>query len=338
MAQNGSTLSDLAGKTCKRCNKIALTGLKCINCGVVSHHSCVKHLKTVKIINETTIACCDGVIEPVKTDEELELSFGSAVDVHEENNLKDLTHLKELLKHKDIIITDLREYIDSLKKQISLLNILVNNKTPAKKNLSHIDKQQQGDNPTDVNVNVPYDLKNKKTSTKIESNLLGKDSIQTSKKGGKNSEVRVNSSKSAKTSDNVKKASASESTASATSNNHGKKKNFSKPKNSARITGTAEVTDNEIIKAAEKKAWLYVGKLSKETTAEKLRQYLTARVPLESVIIDEIPKGNGNESLAKSFKVGFDFHLLDDLTKHDLWPKGVVVKPFRFFRGQRKNQ
>lgn len=51
-------------KVCKRCGKQAIMGFKCMKCEIITHYSCAALLKSVKIINDLRINCCEHDQEP----------------------------------------------------------------------------------------------------------------------------------------------------------------------------------------------------------------------------------------------------------------------------------
>lgn len=118
LGENNVLLDDNA-KTCKRCSKVARSGSKCVNCGTISHSGCVALLKNIKIIseNEKLINCCDNT-------DNLELSFTSEIQVtdNKADPKIESVYLKYIIKQKDVIINQQKDYINTLKSQIDLLN------------------------------------------------------------------------------------------------------------------------------------------------------------------------------------------------------------------------
>lgn len=82
--------------------------------------------------------------------------------------------------------------------------------------------------------------------------------------------------------------------------------------------------------AAVSKAWLHIGKVGKGTSEQIVLQHLKTNFPNESFTVEALPVRDDANSV--SFKVGADMRLLNELTKPEIWPKGVTVKRFRFFR------
>lgn len=95
-------------------------------------------------------------------------------------------------------------------------------------------------------------------------------------------------------------------------------------------TGTAGDGFSGVVK----RAWLYVGRVQRGTSAENVRRYLEGRCPGVDFLVDTLRSDEGG----CSFKVGFDFVKLGDVTKPDIWPENVIVRKFNFvqplFRGK----
>jgi len=91
-----------------------------------------------------------------------------------------------------------------------------------------------------------------------------------------------------------------------------------------RIIGTREVTEE--LQAAEKKAWLFVGRLTDTTTTEKIVRYLTRNGISGSIDCEEIP----TRGTSKAFKVGIPYDQLKKIEATDFWPKDVLVKRYHF--------
>ena len=102
------------------------------------------------------------------------------------------------------------------------------------------------------------------------------------------------------------------------------------------ITGTSKSGSN-CFRAADKRAWFYVGKTSKSTTCDLVTQHLKEKFPSADITVEELQSRDGIDKSnfkTKSFKVGIDFELLNEVASPDTWPENIVVKRFRFFRDQ----
>lgn len=105
------------------------------------------------------------------------------------------------------------------------------------------------------------------------------------------------------------------------------------------ITGTAEPCNrvtSPTFASAVRHAWLYVGRVGTHVREEDVAKYLQEKFPNENFLVTTLPKRENAHSVA--FKVGADMDLLDDLSRAETWPRGVLVKRFRFFRDKQPNQ
>ena len=96
-----------------------------------------------------------------------------------------------------------------------------------------------------------------------------------------------------------------------------------------RIIGTNH--NDEHLQAAVKKAWLYIGKLKDTTTVDSLRKYIEKKGiagDTGSIYCEELKTLGTN----KAFRVGIDFQLLPVIEDPEFWPRGVLVRQFRFRR------
>lgn len=112
---------------CRKCKSTVQTGLKCTICGVVSHKSCLNALKGVKFIDDATVICCpespvnasssgplDKQDQPTPNSETT-VNFASSV---EEMKIK---YLEELLRQKDLTISNQAIAINALQEQLFYL-------------------------------------------------------------------------------------------------------------------------------------------------------------------------------------------------------------------------
>jgi hypothetical protein len=85
------------------------------------------------------------------------------------------------------------------------------------------------------------------------------------------------------------------------------------------------------IQAAEQRAWLFVGKLEKSTTAENIIAYMSKRGIPGNIECDEL-KIIGDK---KAFKVGITYTSFNSVSKPEFWPTGILMRSFRLSRRQR---
>lgn len=97
------------------------------------------------------------------------------------------------------------------------------------------------------------------------------------------------------------------------------------------IMGTNSSITNLI--AAERKSWLFVGNLRKDTSEQQIEAHLKNM----SVNASSCKKlGNRNNDYAASFKIGVDPELTNVVLDSTNWPVNVIVKPFRFSSPQNR--
>lgn len=70
---------------------------------------------------------------------------------------------------------------------------------------------------------------------------------------------------------------------------------------------------------------------------EDIREYLRNERPNGNFYIEEIVKRPENKSKNKSFKVGMEYDILDDMRDPDIWPENLVIERLKFFRGTTKS-
>lgn len=102
------------------------------------------------------------------------------------------------------------------------------------------------------------------------------------------------------------------------------------------IRGTAEKVETSTLAAADRLAWLYVGRCRSETTEQDITEYLRQKMPSHRFFVNEIKKHESNQNINKSFRVGVEFLLLTELMKPEFWPKNIVIRKYQFFRKSNK--
>lgn len=99
------------------------------------------------------------------------------------------------------------------------------------------------------------------------------------------------------------------------------------------IIGTSIDNDDpqESLQAADKKLWLYIARCKPHSTEDKWKHYLEEKCPGREFIVQALTTvGN------LTFKIGADLDLEPVLYNAALWPKGILVKRFNFFRQKRR--
>lgn len=85
--------------------------------------------------------------------------------------------------------------------------------------------------------------------------------------------------------------------------------------------------------APEQKLWLYIGRCNPNTTAEDIHEYLAKKFPGKECDISKLSTKGTNSA----FRLGMDVDLQDAIYEPSIWPRGIVVKRFHFFRAHRSN-
>jgi len=85
--------------------------------------------------------------------------------------------------------------------------------------------------------------------------------------------------------------------------------------------------DSEI-RAEKKKAWIYLGRMTQDTTLEGVRNFLDRRGIKEETLVEELKKMGPY----KAFKLGFPFEYLRLTENPEFWPQGAIIRPFRINR------
>ena len=89
--------------------------------------------------------------------------------------------------------------------------------------------------------------------------------------------------------------------------------------------GTDEST-HPTLQAGERTAWLYVGRLSQQTTGSNIKEHFQKKgIDPQDITCEELRTLGTN----KAFKVGIPYQCLEQVVDAAYWPKGILVRPFR---------
>ena len=99
--------------------------------------------------------------------------------------------------------------------------------------------------------------------------------------------------------------------------------------------GSKEIVEGEhaTLQAAIRYAWRYVGSLHGNTTEEDIKDYLATNGIQGSIICDKL----NSQGMNKSFKIGIAEEEAVRVDEGSFWPKGIVIRPFRFGGWSRHN-
>ena len=95
------------------------------------------------------------------------------------------------------------------------------------------------------------------------------------------------------------------------------------------IIGTGESKET-LLRAADQKAWLYIGRLHQTTEREDLINHMRMNNIMGTIECEELEVRGTN----KAFRVGIQFDMKQQAGQPRLWPKGVVVRQYIFRRQQ----
>ena len=96
-------------------------------------------------------------------------------------------------------------------------------------------------------------------------------------------------------------------------------------KRNLQIVGT-KVQHNSRLKVGDRSAWLFIGKLHKETTTADVVAYLEENGITGNIEAEDLLSKGPN----KSFRVMFPLDQLEQINEPNFWPRTVVVRRWRF--------
>lgn len=94
------------------------------------------------------------------------------------------------------------------------------------------------------------------------------------------------------------------------------------------VIGKSENTDLGLV-AGDKKAWLYLGRVKKETPVDSVDQFIKNAFPEVEAKVEKLESKSESYS---SFKICVDFAKKDELMNSTVWPMNIVLKRFLFRR------
>ena len=305
MADAVNSLNKTEKNICKRCNKTALSGVRCVKCSKISHTSCVNVLK-LQVSSDGTTNCCESN-NNVDSDD-LEVSFKECEDNTE------IFYLKAHMKQKDELILNQKSTIDFLKQQVEVLNkLLINNSTCSKslpssettktKNNKHLKRQK--------NTELPVEKSN---NNNVASNHIDNNTCE------ENGDI-VNIS--AKPNDDTLTIDGNKDKSNITNNKKSSRR-------TAPIKGSRKLNDDTVIRPSQKLAFIHVYKLHPDTTETELEKFLLPDFP-------EVQCEKLNSLYAKyysSFKVTVNDTNREAVMDPTFWPEGTSIN--KFFHSRKK--
>lgn len=335
-------LSSGSENICRKCKNIPQNGIKCIKCGSSSHPGCLKYVKGVNYLKDNTVICCEGdsSVNSAKdhVEENSEILQASQQGMHP--NLLEITYLKQLLAHKDIIINNQNILVNSLQEQIQLMKDASKYSTSISVTPNGISQIPSDDLqlPAEPESKISYlntppvnrNTKSVRLTNKSNKNTSSKNSTQNNNNSRSPPHATIattmrsqpfrNSQQNLSTSVSVAHQEKMRDGAVSKYNTEGKS---DKRDLNSRITGTKQT---EVV-AASKKKWFFVTNYKLDYTKQLFDDYLMTELPANTFYSEQIPSKQG----CSSFKLGVDEQFSDLVTNPDFWPNGIQVGQY-FFR------
>lgn len=334
---DGSSSSSVPNP-CKGCGKIAKSGLKCVSCGTVTHAGCVKPLRNIKVIDDKSIECCvlsgssDGCGGVVK----LPVSVGPA-STEAVNGFPEVYYLKQILDHKDVIIKNQAELIDSLRQQIQLMKLNVNSHIPTSSEGTMSDRRELP-RSSYANVTARIDLEEKADKQTV---------FTRSKKNGRENTNQVSPKKDKKLANlqHLETATEAKFNEIIYLNSDSKESNITRSDGKTTTGGAARMThsvrggrqhkkpiigakvvkeDNASIRAATTFRSFHVSKLHPGTTVGELTAYL--QPDFEGVRVEKLE--SRHPEVYSSFRIDVNEANAVRVLEPALWPVGCRVNKF----------
>jgi hypothetical protein len=90
------------------------------------------------------------------------------------------------------------------------------------------------------------------------------------------------------------------------------------------------------LSAAPRKIYIYAGNFELNTEEKAILEHLQTTFPHKQFQVERLPRRENAKSVA--FKVTADYDLLQQMNNDEIWPEGVLIKRFIFFRNKNTEQ
>lgn len=360
MAGDSSIGENAPKKSCRGCKNIPQSGLVCVKCDSLSHPSCVKRLKYIKYIDNDHIICCEEKPTDADITGERQQCLSQENDEADSIECKfkvaevENKYLRSIVLHKEQIICELNEKVALLRDKIDLLEKVnlprvapskpqsrethdrdgtrtgrqfvkrAEDGAPGQTNNEEKEQTCQSVNVGDVNRS-----KNRKQKSRADGGDLTGASSSVAAPGvvdgtEESTEVVVVGA-----AENVKDCRTENPTAAGgqfqvVNNNRRKRKH-----RDVFIVGKGSDGSEGSLRPAERRTWIFVTRLHKDTTTDDVKSYLDKVCNVQCEKLTSLR----NSDRVASFKVSAPLRFQDDLMRAELWPEGVRVCRYRFRRG-----
>lgn len=260
------------------------------------------------------------------SDDSEDMELESDIFLDADDKVVDYKLFHYILKQKDELILELRGVIKLMKSHIELLhykNPENPDKKVGKKPDNDIANSAEGEasRETAVMVDTIEHIKTRSDTTIKTNSKLPKTTLNDTKKDAKHHQTQ-------------KKISGSNKSKVGDTFGVTKTSNTPRPKNDTPnkkcVIGIN--SDSGALKSSPAKAYLYIRRLAKTTTADDLKTYLMNDFP---EVICELLENKHEENHAR-FKVTINFENLEKINKPEYWPSGVLIS--RFFHPRKPPQ
>lgn len=86
--------------------------------------------------------------------------------------------------------------------------------------------------------------------------------------------------------------------------------------------------DNQNFQCAKEKIWVFLGRCLQETTSEHISAFLGSKYAGRTFVVEDL----NSKGYFKSFKIGADKEISDDMYNASNWPAGALIKRYLFRR------
>lgn len=325
MADDEDQMNDPDGqKGAFLCCKKKCSVVVCLNCAGVFHKSCVLRNKNYEVVSDSLIKCCQP--KPSAEDQILDnLNEASTYEVQK-------------LKFENLMLKKLLEASESKFQLLQNNNkLLEENKKLLEEKVVLIQKEFEI-NTKNINKTTQAKNHNKESYSKVTSRqtIPTKKTVNKQQSEDATSQVQTNLKPTKDKEDNVKELEAAQlnkmNDIINLVNEEKVEEDFKTvtyrkkaKKHTTKFYGENE--DNEF--AIGRKVWLYLYRIKRHVTTEKIRKFITDQSQFKDadIVIKELPT---QETQNKCFMFGIDWDLRDDVYKPSTWPKSMAFKRFDF--------
>lgn len=308
-----------ASITCKRCKNKVSHAIKCVNCVCAFHLSCAKLVPNIQFINDSSVICCDIADANVSETNDNVAVCEALKEFADSNNKIDIRLVMYILQQKDVIISELREKNEILRKHNDLLASVQSKDDEAYTTVNEVPSARSQEmliDSEDTSKNKSVKFIKKTTS----------DSIVASKY--KNNIDQENA---------VHKVIEQQHALPHTSQSNVSNDLWTdvvkrKQRNHHTLVGKKVSTDSNVlkVKGVPKTVALHVYRLAPSTTTEELVNFLKADIP----VISCEKLNSRHPDQYSSFKIEISEIHLKSALNPEIWPDNACVR--RFFQPRQR--